>query len=200
MKNTHEPQNLMDIDQLAANVASVVSDVDQASGRVSETPSRRTIRYYSQHGLLDPPVEFKGRKALYGQRHVWQLVAIKQLQARGLALSEIQATLLGVSDTRLQELAAVTPQPSKDDFWRRQPGDLVPRTQRQEQGLPVLEKEREDQAETAQVSQISGVRLDANTVLMIEDLARELHGDDLDAIRVAAEPLMKLLKARHLLR
>lgn len=192
-----ESHNLLTIDELAAEVAATVSSVGQASGRVSEVPSRRTIRYYSTHGLLDRPVEFRGRTALYGTRHVLQLVAIKQMQARGLALSQIQARMIGLSDTQLAELAGAkqvskTPaiaeeareEKEEDSFWRREPVQAEPKV------TPAPEP----------TNQISGVRLDDDIVLMIENATRDLHVDDLAAIRVAAEPLMKLLRARHLVR
>ncbi len=192
-----ETQNLMDIDELAAEAATLVSDLDQASGRVSETPSIRTIRYYNQHGLLDPPTKFRGRKAFYGQKHVLQIVAIKRLQARGLSLSEIQAMLLGVSEERLKQLAEVEKKES-DDFWRRRPADVAAKEQEEVQ-QPRARAPQPMQQEL-DFSPISGVRLDENTVLMIENLQREVHADDVDAIRVAAAPLMKLLRARYLVR
>src|SRR5260370_30458816 len=77
----------------------------QANGRVREGPDRRTIRYYTTLGLIDRPAEMRGRTALYGLRHLLQLVAIKRLQTHGLSLAEIQARLVGQTDAALRQLA-----------------------------------------------------------------------------------------------
>lgn len=50
--------------------------------------SRRTIRFYIQQGLVDPPAG-RGRGGFYYDSHVEQLQAIKRHQERGLKLSEI---------------------------------------------------------------------------------------------------------------
>ncbi len=51
--------------------------------------SRRTVRYYVQQGILDPPAG-RGRGGFYYDSHLEQLLAIKAHQERGLRLSEIQ--------------------------------------------------------------------------------------------------------------
>ena len=95
------------LDDLSARVAlALAEDYDgQPSGRVRDVPDPRTIRYYTTLGLLDRPTEMRGRTALYGRRHLLQLVAIKRLQTRGLSLSEIQERLLGLPNSRLESLA-----------------------------------------------------------------------------------------------
>src|SRR5438874_10841046 len=106
---TARPDALWTIDDLGARVALALS-VDyegQASGRVRDVPDRRTIRYYTTLGLIDRPADLRGRTALYGRRHLLQLVAIKRLQARGLTLSELQQRLVGLPDTALQEVARI---------------------------------------------------------------------------------------------
>src|SRR5438552_14836888 len=98
---------LWTIDQLGAQTALALA-VDYAgspNGRVRDVPDRRTIRYYTTLGLLDRPAEMRGRTALYGRRHLLQLVAIKRLQARGLSLAAIQQELLGLNDASLRRLA-----------------------------------------------------------------------------------------------
>src|SRR5438445_9892145 len=101
--------SLWTIDQLGAQVALVLSVDHQGApnGRVREIPDLRTIRYYTTLGLLDRPAEMRGRTALYGVRHLLQLVAIKRLQAQGLSLAEVQGRLVGLTDIALQELAQV---------------------------------------------------------------------------------------------
>src|SRR3954468_22885713 len=95
--------SLWTIDELGAQVALALSvDYDgPPNGRVRDVPDRRTIRYYTTLGLLDRPAEMRGRTALYGRRHLMQLVAIKRLQARGLSLSEVQQRLVGLGGAAL---------------------------------------------------------------------------------------------------
>lgn len=78
-----------------------------SSGRIRATPDVRTLRYYTTIGLLDGPLELRGRTAFYGRRHVWQLVAIKRLQADGLPLHDIQHRLVGLENRELSRLAAL---------------------------------------------------------------------------------------------
>src|SRR5947209_20571637 len=91
------------LDELSAQVAlALAADyAGQASGRVREVPDARTIRYYTTLGLIDRPVAMRGRTALYGRRHLMQLVAIKRLQARGTSLAEVQERLVGIGNAAL---------------------------------------------------------------------------------------------------
>jgi DNA-binding transcriptional MerR regulator len=86
----------------------------QDSARVRSVPDRRTIRYYTTLGLLDKPVEMRGRTAYYGRRHVLQLVVIKRLQARGLSLAQVQQSLAGADGRTLNRWAALP-----EGFWER---------------------------------------------------------------------------------
>ena len=95
------------LDELAGRVETALA-VDyhgQASGRVRAVPDRRAIRWYTTIGLIDRPVAHRGRTALYGPRHLLQLVAVKRLQARGLPLVSIQQELAGATDTQLAGVA-----------------------------------------------------------------------------------------------
>src|SRR6516162_3550 len=134
MKLSHAP--LWTLAELCAEVAQALAeDASQVNGRVREVPDIRTIRYYTTLGLIDRPAEMRGRTALYGRRHLLQLVAIKRLQARGLTLAELQEKLVGQPDAALARLARVPddldkvdsigapPEPSGRgaDFWRTAP-------------------------------------------------------------------------------
>ncbi|MGH3319587.1 MAG: MerR family transcriptional regulator [Streptosporangiaceae bacterium] len=77
----------------------------QLSARVREVPDRRTIRWYTQIGLVDRPATMRGRTALYGPRHLCQLVAIKRMQAEGHPLATIQHELAGATDATLERIA-----------------------------------------------------------------------------------------------
>ncbi|QFZ24660.1 MerR family transcriptional regulator [Saccharothrix syringae] len=95
------------IDQLPDRVAALLAEGygGQRSGRVRELPNGRAIRWYTTIGLVDRPAAHRGRTALYGWRHLLQVVAVKKLQAAGRTLAEIQGLVVGASDARLAELA-----------------------------------------------------------------------------------------------
>src|SRR5436309_1454604 len=105
MIRSSEP--LWDLEELCAQVAlALATDYPgQASGRVRDVPDGRTIRYYTTLGLVDRPVTTRGRTALYGRRHLLQLVAIKRLQATGLSLAEVQQRLVGLTGAALARVA-----------------------------------------------------------------------------------------------
>jgi len=54
--------------------------------------SRRTIRYYVQLGLIDPPAG-RGRGGYYADSHLEKLMKIKTFQERGLRLDAITVLL-----------------------------------------------------------------------------------------------------------
>jgi DNA-binding transcriptional MerR regulator len=95
------------LDELAERVdmALAVDYHGQPSGRVRAVPDRRAIRWYTTIGLIDRPVAHRGRTALYGPRHLLQLVAVKRLQAKGLPLVAIQQELAGATDSQLARVA-----------------------------------------------------------------------------------------------
>src|SRR5215470_16289322 len=95
--------------QLASQALSVDYD-GPPSARVRDVPDRRSVRWYVTRGLVDRPAT-NGRNALYGRRHLLQLVAIKRLQAQGHSLAEIQAELSGAPDRALDQLARLGPGP-----------------------------------------------------------------------------------------
>jgi len=108
------------------------------NGQVRDRPDVRTIRYYGTLGLVDRPAEMAGRTALYGDRHLLQVLAVKALQARGATLTDVQRTLVGASEPELRAavgpglpgaLAAVAgPPPARPGraFWRTPPGPAAP--------------------------------------------------------------------------
>jgi hypothetical protein len=57
--------------------------------------------------MVDRPLGMRGRTALYGSRHLLQVVAVKRRQAQGRSLAEIQAELTGATDAELLVLARV---------------------------------------------------------------------------------------------
>jgi DNA-binding transcriptional MerR regulator len=206
MKLSHAP--LWTLAELSAEVAQALADdAGQANGRVREVPDMRTIRYYTTLGLIDRPAQMRGRTALYGERHLLQLVAIKRLQAKGLALAEIQARLTGQTDAVLRRLAqAASPRPqaerpqterSPDDrrsaaFWGAAPAPVP-------EGETTAEQTEEAQKKSGNVLfPLLGVPLDDGVTLLVE-AERPLDELDVEALRAAAAPLLKILRTRRLI-
>jgi len=59
-------------------------------GEVAEQTgvSRRTVRYYVQRNLIDPP-EGRGRGSVYTPKHLEQIARVVRLQREGMALDDI---------------------------------------------------------------------------------------------------------------
>jgi DNA-binding transcriptional MerR regulator len=102
-------QAIWTLDELTERVGEALSVGyhGQPSGRVRHLPDQRAIRWYTTIGLVDRPAATRGRTAMYGPRHLLQLVAIKRLQAQGLSLVAIQAELAGATDAQLARVAQV---------------------------------------------------------------------------------------------
>jgi DNA-binding transcriptional MerR regulator len=178
--------------ELSERVAGALADgyQAQASGRVRDVPDPRTIRWYTTTGLVDRPAGMRGRTALYGRRHMLQLLAIKRLQAAGHSLAEIQQQLLGASDSELAALAGgAGPRPSGDvgaslpvvrkRFWAgSEPmGDPPP------DPVPVV------------AGRVYGVALADGVTLLLPQPPADA---DLSAISAAAQPLLDTLRQLEL--
>jgi DNA-binding transcriptional MerR regulator len=207
MKNGEPPWT---IDELTEAVAAALAEGygGAPSGRVRDVPDRRTIRYYTTVGLIDRPSEMRGRTALYGRRHLLQLVAIKKLQACGRSLAEIQRALAGQTDRALAEVAGLggeglvpraEPAPRQRparDFWRQEPADRVPAASPQagRRSGPEPAQPGED----LHPQTFHGVPL-ADGVTLLLASSRPIDGQDLEAVRAAAAPLIDTLMRRQLI-
>src|SRR3569832_2892651 len=80
------------------------------NGRVRDVPDRRASRWYTTTGLVDRPAGMRGLTALYGPRHLLQLVALKRRQAQGHSLAAIQAEQAGAPDEALAAVAREPPE------------------------------------------------------------------------------------------
>lgn len=74
-------------------------------GRVAREVDERTLRYLQSLGLLDRPLRYDGRTAVYGFRHLLQALCVRALQARGYSLAQAQAALTGATDAELEAAA-----------------------------------------------------------------------------------------------
>lgn len=72
-----------------------------AGERLGEEITPRTVRLYATQGLIDRPGR-EGRSAVYGRRHLLQLLLIRSLARRGLSLAAI-APLIGLADHELEQ-------------------------------------------------------------------------------------------------
>ena len=72
-----------------------------AGERLGEEITPRTVRLYATQGLIDRPGR-EGRSAVYGRRHLLQLLLIRSLARRGLSLAAI-APLIGLTDDELEQ-------------------------------------------------------------------------------------------------
>jgi DNA-binding transcriptional MerR regulator len=194
MKNGDE--TFWTIDELRERVAEALGGPGYngvPSGRVRDVPDLRTIRYYTTLGLLDRPAVMRGRTALYGPRHLLQLVAIKRLQARGLSLAAVQERVVGLSDATLRRLATLDVAATK--------ADVTPQTMasglRAESFWRIQPESEPDQA-TAEGPSVEDVPLETGLVLSMA-AARTLNEDDLRVIRMAAAPLIEILRLRGLI-
>ena len=160
------------------------------NGQVRPVPDERTVRYYGTIGLIDRPAAMRGRTALYGRKHVAQVVAIKRLQTMGRSLSEIQQLWPTLDDQTLARMSGVelpptAKPPARASFWKREAaGDDPPRGNRAE-GSPV-----ELRLELAP-SVVLSLSLD-------EGVAVNLSPADVHALRAAAAPLLAELASRRI--
>jgi MerR HTH family regulatory protein len=186
---------LFTLDELCSQVALALSNGygGAPNERIRDVPDRRTVRYYTTLGLIDRPARMRGRTALYGRRHLLQLVAIKRLQANGLSLQEVQQQLLGMLDRELEEIAqlpdlpegptsaAVPDEPRRREFWKSVPPPAA-----------------EETPPPATPAVVQGVPLSDRVVLLLP-LRRAPDAADIEAIHAAAGPLLHLLQRRRLL-
>jgi hypothetical protein len=206
-----EPWTIAELAERAARALTAAPSAVR-SRRIREAPNERLIRWYATVGLMDPPLSRRGRVALYGQRHLLQLVAVKRRQAEGRSLAEIQAELAGATDKQLEAIAQVPahppgqeqtgPDPSGLDrggaigpgrmavtpparFWTR--SDAEPSGGAGPQPGPA------GWPTGYPADQPLGVWVAPGVILLIEDAARGLHPDDLAAVRQAARPLLSAL-------
>jgi DNA-binding transcriptional MerR regulator len=206
-------QPLWTIGELGAQVALALSVDYQGppNGRVRGVPDLRTIRYYTTLGLLDRAADMRGRTALYGRKHLLQLVAIKRLQARGLGLAEIQQQLVGLAEKKLRGIAQLPDYP-EPFYVNSGPGTDTPTPSRNaafwSMPAPALAnedaavQEREPETSTAPEKlpaalPLQGLGIAAGVTLLLA-ARRPLADDDMAALHVAAAPLLKLLHKRRL--
>jgi DNA-binding transcriptional MerR regulator len=188
------------LDELVRRVSVALADPTYpsvASGRVRDVPDRRGIRWYTTIGLVDRPAGMRGRTALYGERHLLQVTAVKRRQAEGRALADIQAELAGATDETLRRIARIPDEAVADAeaperqrrFWTTRPVAGEPL-------VPALDRIESADAATDTVKVLTAVQLPGGALLL---LPGHPNDDDASAIHAAAGPLLDLLADRGLL-
>jgi hypothetical protein len=196
------------IQELSEQVARALAR-DYAGARDERTrdiPDLRTIRYYTTLGLLDRPAEMRGRTAFYGRRHLAQLVAIKQLQSRGLSLPQIQGRMAGATDATLARLSGMEtpgdppPRPSRS-FWKTRPAPVAGRTPSidlPENIEPVGPVRAAGVAAYDEAKALQAIGLTGDVMLLLP-AERPISPAELAAIRTAAAPMIRHLRRRQLI-
>ncbi|MFF5076863.1 MerR family transcriptional regulator [Actinoplanes sp. NPDC000266] len=169
------------------------------NARVRDVPDRRAIRWYTTIGLVDKPLGMRGRTALYGPRHLQQLVAIKRRQAQGQSLAQIQTDFTWISPEALREAAQIPehlldnsdsapPDPAieaRTRFWADPPAPP-----------PIVEAAIGRSPRQVTAHPVTGVALGGGVVLLVPHALTDRDRDDIAA---AAAPLFELLAARGLI-
>lgn len=73
--------------------------------------SRRTIHFYVQQGLIEPP-KGRGRGSHYTDRHVGQILEVRARQRDGLALDQIRTAHVAVTTSTTRSSSMSQPRPS----------------------------------------------------------------------------------------
>jgi DNA-binding transcriptional MerR regulator len=179
------------------------------NGQVRAVPDERTIRYYAALSLLDRPAAMRGRTALYGRRHLAQVVAIKRMQTAGHSLAEIQklwptlddTTLSRITGVLLDDAAAPRKGRGRKEFWKREAEALPPPPAAPlvASPVPVLRAQAPASHSTApaelRLELAPGVTV---SIALPANAPVSLSPDDVRALRAAAAPLVSELAHRGL--
>jgi DNA-binding transcriptional MerR regulator len=185
------------LDELVGRIAAALATPaypGAPNGRVRDLPDRRAVRWYATAGIVDRPA-MQGRTAVYGTRHLLQIVSVKRLQAQGLTLAEIQAELAGATDETLRRIADI-PDELQSAPSSRSPAALSAHRDRFWANPPAVDEPATNGNGTGTVTALSAVSLPGGALLLLPAQPGE---DDIHAIRAAAQPLLEMLADRGLL-
>ena len=103
-----------DLDGLCAAAETALRGVRAEDGRTADRPDARLVWYYQSLGLVDRPLSYAGRSAVYGYRHLLQIVAVKSAQAAGASLAQLQRALTGRTTAELEAAALDEPEVAQE--------------------------------------------------------------------------------------
>ena len=94
------------LDELVENAARLIEAFvpKQERYKVTDYPDARTVRFYTTRGLMDKPNRYNGQNAMYGSKHLLQLVIIKYLQSQYLSIRKIDEIISGLTQDDLLKL------------------------------------------------------------------------------------------------
>ena len=180
------------------------------NGQVRAVPDERTIRYYAALGLLDRPSAMRGRTALYGPRHLAQVVAIKRMQSAGRSLAEIQELWPSLDDGTLARMTGVAIEAagrkSRHEFWKKAPEKRGAKAV-EEGGVEAETRSGSGSGSKAEAEAGSEVGVEVRVALephvglliALPAGARVPDSADVRALRAAAAPLLAELARRGLI-
>lgn len=176
------------LEQLVQAVAAALTTMDPLR-KAGSPPSPRTVRYYTDVGVIDAPSGRRGLNAIYGQRHFLQLLAIKRLQAQGLPLSDIRAQVASAPTSRLKDLAKPgVPIAESSSLF---PGEIESPLNA-ELRRPRERSLMDEYTPVAEGSAgVQGIVLPGGVIVVLP-LTRALSGAERESLRQAAEPLVAL--------
>ncbi|WP_406317091.1 helix-turn-helix domain-containing protein [Streptosporangium sp. NBC_01639] len=202
------------IGELAERASAALAPTAQLNGRVTDVPTERVIRWYSTIGLLDPPSARRGRVAVYGRRHLLQLIAVKRRQADGRTIAEIQAELAGAGDQLLESIAGIpappvepaAPRAARPRFWaeppstpRRAPaGPAAPRPPAPRPAAPPHASGTGAPPPVPPAVLVHGVRLATGVTLLLDSGGRTASPEALAEITAASGALLAVLRKHDL--
>jgi hypothetical protein len=98
------PWGLRDLAALSGALLEA-SNVVPLNAAARARPTERTIRYYVTRGLVAPP-EGRGTAAVYGYRHLLQVLAIKLRQMEGATLDALAGEFAGLTGDVIERRVA----------------------------------------------------------------------------------------------
>jgi DNA-binding transcriptional MerR regulator len=167
-----------------------VVGVDQPRYKVTDVPDARTVRYYISLGLVDQPCGRRGTFALYGYRHLLQILCVKKLQADYLPIRKIQELLRDLANDAL--LHMVEPGDTLEDLCEAATetppaaGTSSETALQHDTAQSIVPADRQDGDRWCRYQLASGVELH------ISD-GTKLHGDDLEQL---TELFVRILRDR----
>ena len=142
--------------------------------------SRRTVHYYIQRRLIDPPLG-RGRGRHYDRRHALQILNVRDLQRRGVALSDMTQAPLPARRER-GEQAAVRAGASAT----ARPGGPAP-------AAVAAGESRRSPSKGASVSSVVRIRLNENVTVELTAGSDVITGEFVDHLAAAVDQVI----ARH---
>lgn len=100
------PWSLRDMVALATAILEAAG-ITPLNAAATAHPNERTVRFYVTRGLVTPP-DGRGTAAIYGYRHLLQVLGVKLRQMEGATLDQIETELQQITGDVLERRVAAT--------------------------------------------------------------------------------------------